>query len=824
MKIRHRLMLNSSIILVLMAVIGASAIVGINFIQKNILLLTQKSTPYQIKTLDHQRALQAHASNLLKLAGSESVEEFKQNSALTGESLAEEINSAEELVKLGSTSDYAANAITENTRLIQDMTQKRLQLQQETQSVVQSMRGSLGDAAKQLQGLDASVRKLQQGAAKKMVTNIDATSNENSQGSTLAALRDGLKDMSIYVNRVMNISDKEAVEDLYDNLSGPMNSMQVFVKTIKWSEKQNGEDFAKRFAVMSTKLGESKDEYLKFLSTREASVNAKAVQALKEAEMEISYLQTLARMEIVKSKSSLDTSSGEMTSSIGAFSETNTILILSSGILFSSAVIDSQVNYSLAVKSLSDFDKTVTAILNEFKSIDTTAQKLKNLLAKGKSRQESRLLADSLFALAAVKQGFLGKEGAAEKIRSSFRNIEEVARLNQKMKEMVATQMQQSGKDVVSAQKSQESAVASVRSAVKTTIMLIFIISGIAVLASIGLSRWIGVSITSPIKELLLVAEGFGNGDFSRRLDESRRDEFGNLALNFNSATSKLGEITSHLKQSIARLSASSRDLRSTADDLFRGAEEQTIQTDQSVTAMNEISSTIHDMSKNAREAAGASKDSLDTATVGKEVVQKTVKGMTEIADFVMGASLTIGKLSESSEKIGEILNTINDIADQTNLLALNAAIEAARAGEQGKGFSVVADEVRKLAQRTAEATHEIEAIVREIQGDTARSVSAMNNGKERVEEGVKLSGEASTTLEAILGASERGVHMAQMIATATGDQSAASEEVSQGMDKIADITIKLKKSTHEIKRSSEELSGLANELNSMAAWFKAMV
>jgi methyl-accepting chemotaxis protein len=821
MKIRSKLMLSSSIILVLMAVIGASAIVGIKFIQKNIFLLTQKSTPYQIKTLNHQRALQAHASNLLKLAGSESVEEYGRNSTQSNESLSEEIKSAEELVKLGSTSDYEADAISENTRSIRDMTQKRLQLQHETQTVVQGMRGNLSDAAKRLQGLDTSIRRLQQGAAGKMVSNIDLTSSENKQATTLAALRDGLKDVNLYVSRVMTTADKDAVEDMYDNLAGTLNNMQVYVRTIKWSDRPTGEDFAKKLDEMSAKLSESKDEYVKFLALRDASARAKAVQATRDAETVIAAMQTTARMETSKSKTGLDASSQEMSTSINAFSETNTVLILSSEILFSSAVIDSQVNYSLAVKGVGDFDKTVAAVQGEFGRIDATANKLKALFAKGKFKHESKLLADSLGALATVRQGFLGKEGAAEKIKASLKNIEDVAKLNQKMKEMVAKQIEQSGKDVVIAQKSQESAVASVRSAVSTTVMLIIVISAIAVLASIGLSRWIGVSITSPVRELMVVAESFGNGDFGKRMDESRKDEFGDLAVHLNHATSKLGEITSHLKQVITRLSESSKDLRATAEDLYNGAQEQASQTEQSVTAMTEISCTINDMAKNARDAAGASKDALDTATVGKDVVTKTVKGMNEIADFVMGASGTIGKLSQSSEKIGEILNTINDIADQTNLLALNAAIEAARAGDQGRGFAVVADEVRKLAQSTGEATHEIAAIVHEIQTDTARSVSAMNSGKVRVEEGVKLSGEASTSLEAILGASERGVHMARMIATATDDQSSASEGVSQGMEKVATITNRLKKSTEGIKRSSEELSGLAHELHTMASWFK---
>ena len=142
MKIKSKLALNSFMILVLMAVIGAAAVIGIKFIEKNIFFLTQKSTPYQIKTFNHQRALQAHASNLLKVAASDSTDEYKRNAARSVESLAEEIHAAEELIKLGSTSDYEHSVFTENTKLIQDITDKRLLLQRDTLAAVAAMKNN----------------------------------------------------------------------------------------------------------------------------------------------------------------------------------------------------------------------------------------------------------------------------------------------------------------------------------------------------------------------------------------------------------------------------------------------------------------------------------------------------------------------------------------------------------------------------------------------------------------------------------------------------------------------------------------------------------
>lgn len=608
---------------------------------------------------------------------------------------------------------------------------------------------------------------------------------------------------------------------MYENLSTPLNKMQNDVRNIKWSDDRANEDFVKKVNLISDKITEAKDHYILFLTSHDASAKARSVQAIKEIDIEISSIQKSTRMESASFVTRQDISTEVMSASVTSFSATNTILILSSGITFSSAVIDSQVNYCLSVKNLSDFDKTVAIINSEFAKIDSTANKLKTLLIKGNFKTETKQLADSLGALSTVKNSIIGKGGAAEKIRASLKNVEEVARLNQKMKEMVAKQMGLSSKDVAVAQQSQEGAVASVKSAVKTTTTLIFIIAGVAVLASILLSKWISSSITGPIHELSKMAEGFGAGDFNIRMDESRKDEFGTLAVHFNQATAKLAEITKLLKESISKLSMGSEKLHNTAESLHKGAQEQVTQTMQSSVTMTEISATVETVAGHAHNAAASSKEAHAMATTGKDVVARTVNGMHQISDSVIAAATTIIKLSESSEKIGSILNTINDIAEQTNLLALNAAIEAARAGEQGMGFAVVADEVRKLAHRTAEATHEIADIINIIQTDTERSVSAMNDGKFRVEEGMKLSGEASESLDAIVSVSQRSVDMAQMIAKATDDQSTASREVSESMERIAHITGTLKDSTVEIKEASEQLSNIAEELKRMASWFK---
>ena len=346
-------------------------------------------------------------------------------------------------------------------------------------------------------------------------------------------------------------------------------------------------------------------------------------------------------------------------------------------------------------------------------------------------------------------------------------------------------------------------------------------ITVIAIIAGLIVSTMIIRNILKSMIAAKAAAESAATGDLSHELAITSNDEVGDPMKSYNTMIINLKRIVGEINTTTSALASSSEELSATADDMNKGTQELSSQTDQVVTAMTEVSQTIMDMAKNASHAADASKGASDTAAKGKKIVNTTAEDMIGIAKTVQEAAGTIEELGRSSAQIGEIVSVINGIADQTNLLALNAAIEAARAGEQGRGFAVVADEVRKLAERTGQATKDIAQRIEAIQAAAGESVDAMKRGSDEVDKGVALAKDASESLDSIVTTSSSAMDMVQRIAAATEQQSAASEEVTQNMENISGITKQSSASTEQIKVSATELARLAAGLKEMTAWFK---
>jgi methyl-accepting chemotaxis protein len=312
-----------------------------------------------------------------------------------------------------------------------------------------------------------------------------------------------------------------------------------------------------------------------------------------------------------------------------------------------------------------------------------------------------------------------------------------------------------------------------------------------------------------------------GEGDLTRRLEVVGKDEIAKLGQAFNHFIERVHSIVSQVAGSTSQLAAASEEMSVIVDQTKKGIQRQKTETEQVATAMNEMTSTVQEVSNNADQAASAANEADTEAMNGRDVVNRTVQSIQNLAEEVQKASDVIHGLEKESENIGTVLDVIQGIAEQTNLLALNAAIEAARAGEQGRGFAVVADEVRNLASRTQQSTQEIQSMIERLQVGAQNAVGVMQGGTEQAQASVQQAGDAGSALEAIASAVNNISNMNTQIASAANQQGQVANEINQNIVNITQVADQSAEGTSELAKSSVALAELASDLQTMVAQFK---
>jgi methyl-accepting chemotaxis protein len=304
-------------------------------------------------------------------------------------------------------------------------------------------------------------------------------------------------------------------------------------------------------------------------------------------------------------------------------------------------------------------------------------------------------------------------------------------------------------------------------------------------------------------------------------LQDLSGDEIGEAGTGLNEMRRSLRDMVRSIAATAEQLAASIEEISSAAGQAAETARVQADQTRQVATAMTEMSSTVQQVSENSRTASDSSHRAAEFARQGGQVVTEALDSMRRIAESSGKVATRIAKLGLSSEKIGEIVAVIDEIADQTNLLALNAAIEAARAGEQGRGFAVVADEVRKLAERTTRATKEIATMVESIQVEAKSAVDAIESGSNDVGAGVEKTTASGAALQEIIRMSEQVGDMILQIATAATEQSRATAQVNTSVTQISNLTDESSASAEQTAEACANLSKTALDLQKLVSLFQ---
>lgn len=346
----------------------------------------------------------------------------------------------------------------------------------------------------------------------------------------------------------------------------------------------------------------------------------------------------------------------------------------------------------------------------------------------------------------------------------------------------------------------------------------------LTLLVGMWLSRTITRSITIPISRSSAHIDLMAKGDFSIPVSPHalvRKDEMGIFAKSMHAMNSSLGRTLGEVTLSATNVASASAQLSAAAENLSKGAMDQVERATQVAAGSAQMNQASEDIARSSSGVAASAGQAVEVAKGGQEVVDKAIREVNVIAETVETASGFVRDLGEQSEKIGNIVTAINEIADQTNLLALNAAIEAARAGEHGRGFAVVADEVKKLAERTSASTTEIGDMINTIRLGVEKTVQSMDQAKNRVVTGVEYSSQAQTALGEIITSIDRlygGVHQ---IATAIEEMSATTNAITRDINQISVVTKETFSSSEEISGAAASLSTLARGLEGVAHSFK---
>ncbi|WP_394157371.1 methyl-accepting chemotaxis protein [Vibrio campbellii] len=288
-------------------------------------------------------------------------------------------------------------------------------------------------------------------------------------------------------------------------------------------------------------------------------------------------------------------------------------------------------------------------------------------------------------------------------------------------------------------------------------------------------------------------------GDVARELEKTRRQLHDVIQMQIN-ASDELATLTEVMTLSMSETKES--------------AQEEFNEIDQLATAMSEMSSTVQTVAYHAQTASSLTEQASTQAVTGQQFLQKTVSKMSELSSDIASSASAVNQVEERVDAIGSVVGTIQGISEQTNLLALNAAIEAARAGEAGRGFAVVADEVRNLAQRTQQATVEIQEMITQLQSSATSAVELMEKSVVEAAEGVELVSNAGSELDGIVGQVTQINDMNFQIATASGQQSSVAEEMSQNLTNVRELVEASVVVVTELLETSEMMQNNAEELD----------
>lgn len=489
------------------------------------------------------------------------------------------------------------------------------------------------------------------------------------------------------------------------------------------------------------------------------------------------------------------------------------------------SIKDIQLYASRSIASLKDMQSEGTENMEFLEnSLDQITEQINSIEADIQDEEAKELLTTITFL----------KEQIIEQVQEEQANKlvgEEIIPLAIQIEEAANRIVEIQTKEMQTETKANTKMVSSVKN-----MMLVW--SLISLILAILIGMFMSGMITRPISLLVEGAKRIASGDLTQEdISVNNSDEISELANSFNIMKQNLQQLIDEVRLNAHQVSVTSEELSASADatnlatqhitlgmqEVAAGAEKQVSTVIQSVESAEEITKGMNKVTESIQSVANLTIVANEKATLGNDVVNKTINQMRLVQDSAMESAEVVHTLSNKSKEIGHIIELITKVASQTDLLALNAAIEAARAGEQGKGFAVVADEVRKLAVQSADAAGQIRQLIEEIQEESEKAVRSMNNGTDVVNEGLKLVSQTGDSFKNILGAIQQVAAESHEVAAIVNQIHSNTQIVTEGMKEARDIVEQSSVSIQNVAASTEEQNATMEEVSSSAEGLSEM-
>lgn len=817
MTIKTKLILNIVIVLGIVATVVVTSIFGMRFISGKLAYLTEKSTPYQMRTLEFQREIQGVTANLFKVNTASSPQELQAFRAEAEKSLAEVKASQEQLDQLtagGGKHDTHESLQSVATELF-EMAAGKLKAQDDAVKAATELNRKMLETTNRLRQLDTKIRALQGNRTGAFSSALDESGRISTRLRSVESVRLQLKELQLAFYEVQNAQRRPTLLIARGKVNASVTKLNQseHIKSMKGGTAD--------IKLLAERLDELQKEQGNWLTNKDEAVKGKVDALAREINEKLSSLALSVEQDALAASEKHAIETTRQGAMFGQSNQANSILIANSELMSQGLAIEAAAARLFTLRSLQEIDAAVPALRAEFGKASKSIAFLENELGKLGVKQELLMVKGAASAIAGIQGMLFSENGIVATLKKRFDMEQRAVQASLKLRDIVLKQAEKGNASVSAAKGEQEQAIASVNKIVKTSIALLVGISIAAAVAGIAIGAWVFKSVSSPLAQLITVSDHVAGGDLKHVVLRSSNDEFGQVLSSMGTMVTNLRDMAGRISGSTTTIADSSSELARTAEELDESSSVQTSQIEQSVTAMTEMVQTIQDISQNVLATSDAAGKMKELTQQGKNSLDQTTAELSSFAVIVNESVERVEALGVRSASITDIVNMIKDIADQTNLLALNAAIEAARAGEMGAGFAVVADSVRQLSHRTTESADEIAATIKGMQHEVAASVQGMQKERAAIDKIVTVVDVTQQNMSKILENVEHVFEMVQTIATATEEQSATAEDVNRSMQSINEITRNLSGSVQRIKDASAGFDRLAHELQQMVNWFK---